>query len=76
MDDICIYIHIYIIICVYDIYTYIYYHKTLHWNFKYCFAQIEDVSYWRTDKQLMSNHVSLCQGMHFSIGFPMTISEL
>ena len=28
------------------------------------------------DKQLMSNHVSLCQGMRFSIGFPKTYSIL
>ena len=30
---------------------------------------------WLTDKQSMSNHVSLCQGIRFSIGFPLTISK-
>ena len=37
--------------------------------------QIENVSYWLTDKKSMSNHVPLCQSMRFSIGFPITINK-
>ena len=48
----------------------------LYWNSKYCHMQIENVSYWLTDKQSMSNHVPLCQDMRFSIGFPITINKL
>ena len=48
----------------------------LHWNSKYCRVQIENVSYWLTDKQSMSNHVSLCQDMRFSIGFLIIINKL
>ena len=35
-----------------------------------------DISYWLTDKQSISNHVSLCQGLCFSTGFPITINKL
>ena len=38
--------------------------------------QIENVSYWLTDKKSMSNHVPLCRDMYFSIGFPITINKL
>ena len=34
--------------------------------------QVENVSHWLTDKQLMSNHVSLFEDMRFSIGTPIT----
>ena len=49
-----------------------FYYKTLNWNFKYCCVQIENVSYWLKDKQSKSKHVSLRQGIRFSIGFPLT----
>ena len=53
----------------------VFHYKTLDWNFKYCSVQIEKTSYWLTDKQLMSIHVLLCQGMRFSVGFPTTINK-
>ena len=48
-----------------------FYYKT-YWDFKYCRVQVENVSHWLTDKQLMSNHVSLFEDMRFSIGTPIT----
>ena len=47
----------------------------LHWNFKYCREQIEKVSYWLTDKQSISSHVSLSQSIGFTIDFPITINK-
>ena len=47
----------------------------LHWNLKYCRQQIEKVSYWLTDKQTISNHVSLSQGIGFTIDFPISINK-
>ena len=46
-----------------------FYYKTLLWNFKYCLVQTENVFYWFTVKQLIFNHVSLCQGMLFLLDF-------
>ena len=51
-----------------------FYYKTVHWNFKYCGVQIENISYWFTVIQLISNHVSWSHA--FLIGFPITISKL
>ena len=52
-----------------------FYYKTIHWNFKYSRVQIENAYYWLTENQSMSNQVSLCQGMRFSIAFPITINK-
>ena len=55
--------------------AYCIFYKTLHWNFKYFRVLRENLSYWRTEKQSMTNHVSLCQGMGFSIDFLITINK-
>ena len=36
--------------------------------------EIHNVFYRRTDKQSMFKHMSLCQGMHFSIGFQLGLT--
>ena len=51
-----------------------FYYKTVHWNFKYCGVQTENVSYWFTVIQSISNHVSWSHA--FLTGFPVTISKL
>ena len=51
-----------------------FYYKTVHWNFKYCGVQTENVSYWFTVIQSISNHVSWSHA--FLIGFPVIISKL
>ena len=52
----------------------LFYYKTVHWNFKYCGVQTENVSYWFTVIQSISNHVSWSHA--FLTGFPVTISKL
>ena len=51
-----------------------FFYKTVHWNFKYCGVQIENVSYWFIVIQSISNHVSWSHA--FLIGFPTKISKL
>ena len=47
-----------------------FYYKILVWSFKYYRVQIKKASYRLTNKQSLSNHVSLCEDMRFLMAFP------